>query len=110
MWVGTSDIKFYLRGPGSMRSGIGFEIKVNKFRGSCVNMSRRSFVVVVALLLSDGRAEASRPVIFLTYYAVVVLGGGEKRMADTRGLNSSGRSVRLVIKNRSISRHKIDSS
>ena len=32
MWVGTSDIKFYLRGPGSMRSGIRFEMKIDQFR------------------------------------------------------------------------------
>ena len=32
MWVGTSDITFYVRGPGSRRSGIRFEIKIDKFR------------------------------------------------------------------------------
>ena len=32
MGVGTSDIKFYVRGPGARRSGIRFEIKIDKFR------------------------------------------------------------------------------
>ena len=77
MWVGTSDIKFYLRGPGSMRSGIRFEIKIDKFRDI-------KFTAVSGAPNISGPARASFSVSHLDWYSFLCLliirrvGGGRK--------------------------------